>query len=74
MLCSWRVLSDLFRRWDRCHRLLPRHVRLCNSGWDHGAGWYIYAGVHSSAWSLLGGKAAVSKARSTSPIYECTAY
>jgi hypothetical protein len=57
----WRVLSDPFRRWDRCHRLVPRHVRLCNSGGDHGAGRYTYAGVHSSARSLLGGKAALSK-------------
>jgi hypothetical protein len=56
------ALSDPFRRWDQCHRLVPRHVRLCNRGWDHGAGWYNSVGVHTSARSLLGGKAALSKA------------
>src|SRR6478672_6706454 len=69
----WRSLFDPFRRWDRRHRLVRRYVRLCNSGWDHGAGWYISAGVLLAAWSLLGSKAALSKARSTNPIYESTA-
>lgn len=63
----WCALSDLFRRWDWSHRLVPRHVRLCNRGWDHGAGWFISAGVLSSAGSLLGGKAAVSKQGASTP-------
>src|SRR5262245_27919248 len=58
--CS-RALSDPFRRWDRCHRLGHRHVRLCNSGWDHGAGWYLDAGVHASAESLLARRPALNE-------------
>jgi hypothetical protein len=44
----WRGLYDPFRRYARGHRLVLRHVRLCNNGWDHVAGWHISAGVLSA--------------------------
>src|SRR5262245_56188881 len=56
----WCTLSDPFRRRDRCHRLVPRHARLCNSGRDHGACWYMDAGVPSSAYSLWERKSPLS--------------
>ena len=44
----WRDLYDLFRCCARGHRLVPAHVRLCDSGGNLGPGWYIFAGVHSA--------------------------
>ena len=66
----WRALSDPFRRWDRCHRLVPRPVGLCNSRRNYGAGWRMDAGVPSSAQPLLEGRPAIKGVvNNWSPVY-----